>query len=334
MATNPTTGTTINSGVTNPTPPTQQAPPTRINSPTAPSTVTTGGGAQGAPAPTTLPPLNTLYPDSPSAAVIGPEQANASDTGAAPVASASDVNGVASITNGQINPNDSTNTASQLDAITNANSPYIQLAKQQGLLTAASRGLENSSIGAGASEAAAVQAAAPLAEQNAGAATGAKMQNSQLETQANEFNASEQNQNQQLNAQLETQTNQFDASQRQAAAATNAAAINSIKQQIEAIIGQLNQQFLSGTQAQQLAQIQGKWGALMSTNQTAASLMQSMLSGINATLSNKDIPAARAQASIQTNVTLLESFMGVIDAMNGGSTTGAGTTLPSPKPSF
>lgn len=318
--------------ITQPTPqpqPTQTAPTTRI--PTTPSTSTpsASSGGQGAPPPTTLPPLNTLYPTSPDASTIDASNATASTTGAAPTANAQGAT-AATITNGQINPNDATNAASQLDAITKANSPYIQLAKQQGLLSAASRGLENSSIGAGASEAAAVQAAAPLAQENAGAATQAGLQTSQLETQANEFNASQQNQNQQLNAQLNTQTNQFNASQQQAAAATNAAAINSIKQQTEQIIGQMNQQFLSGTQAQQLAQIQGKWGALMSQNQTAASLMQTMLTGINSALANKDIPQARTQSSIQTNLTLLDSFMSVIDAMNGGSSAGPGTNLPKP----
>ena len=120
----------------------------------------------------------------------------ATPIGATPTASASLANPMAAITNGQINPQDATNAASQIDAITNANSPYIQQAEQQGLLSAASRGLENSSIGAGASEAAAVSAAAPLAEQNAGEASQGLLQNAQLATQANEFNASQQNANQ------------------------------------------------------------------------------------------------------------------------------------------
>lgn len=52
-----------------------------------------------------------------------------------------------------------------LDEILNSNSPYIQQARQRGLETAATRGGINSSIAAGASERAAIDAAAPLAQQ-------------------------------------------------------------------------------------------------------------------------------------------------------------------------
>lgn len=55
----------------------------------------------------------------------------------------------------------------QLNAITAADSGYMQLARTSGLQTANKRGLLNSSLAAGASQAAAIAAAAPLASQNA-----------------------------------------------------------------------------------------------------------------------------------------------------------------------
>jgi hypothetical protein len=55
----------------------------------------------------------------------------------------------------------------QMNAITNADSGYMQLARTSGLQTAAKRGLLNSSMAAGASQAAAIAAAAPLAQQEA-----------------------------------------------------------------------------------------------------------------------------------------------------------------------
>lgn len=58
----------------------------------------------------------------------------------------------------------------QLNAITAADSGYMQLARTSGLQTANKRGLLNSSLAAGASQAAAIAAAAPLAQQNAGQA--------------------------------------------------------------------------------------------------------------------------------------------------------------------
>lgn len=52
-----------------------------------------------------------------------------------------------------------------LEAMLNPNSSYIQNARQRGMETAATRGGINSSIAAGASERAAIEAAAPLAQQ-------------------------------------------------------------------------------------------------------------------------------------------------------------------------
>jgi hypothetical protein len=230
-----------------------------------------------------------------------------------------------------INPNDSTNAASQLDAITSDNSPYIQQAKQAGMLSAASRGLQNSSLSAGASEAAAVQAAAPLAQQNAQAALAGAEQNAQLATQTSDLNAQQQNANQQLQAQLEEQQTQYNASQAQAAAATNAAAMNAINSQTEQIQGQLNTQFLSGSQAQTLASIQGQYNMLIQQNSSAASLYTSMLNNIGAVAANKDIPADRLTETVNGLKTLATTGLGIIDAINGGSllqTNAPGFTSP------
>ena len=259
--------------------------------------------------------------------------------------------------------NDPTNAASQLDSITSSNSPYIQLAEQQGLLSAASRGLENSSIGAGASEAAAVAAAAPLAEQNASeaaqgqlqnsqlntaaaeqnaqlgtqvseansaAANTAALQNSQLGTQANEFNASQDAAAKELQAQLETsvgqsnaqllgQNNQFNASQIQQAGATNAAAENQMQQTVMGENEAINQQYLSGNQAQNLAAIQGQYNQLISTNQSASSLYQTYFSSIGSIMANQNIAPSRVASSVQAQQAMLQSGLAVIDALNGGT---------------
>jgi hypothetical protein len=243
----------------------------------------------------------------------------ATPIGTTPTATASLAGTMAGITNGQINPQDSTNAASQIDAITNANSPYIAQAEQQGLLSAASRGLENSSIGAGSAEAAAVAAAAPLAEQNAGEASQGMLQNAQLSTQANEFNASQQNANQQLQAQLGTQESQFNASQTQSAAATNAAAQNAMTQQVMSLDEQISQQYLSGTQAQSLAGIQGQYNELIASNSSASSMFTSMMNGISAMMSNQNIAAGTVASNVANDMNLLQSGLGIINSLNGGS---------------
>jgi hypothetical protein len=296
----------------------------------AATTPATTGGSTGTPpaystqtptATTTVPSLQSLETTNPGAGTYAASLGTASTVGTAPTANASLTGQIAGISNNQINPNDATNAASQLDAITNANSPYIQQAEQQGLLSAASRGLENSSIGAGASEAAAVQAAAPLAEQNAAGATSGLLQNSQLATQANEFNASQANANQQLNAQLQTQQAQFNASQQQSAAATNTAAQNAMTQQTMQLNEALNQQYLSGSQAQSLASIQGNYNELIAANSSASSMYQSYLNSMGALMNNQNIAPSRVADSVSAEQSMLESGLGVIDALNGGSST-------------
>ena len=323
---------------------------------TTPGASSPGTGAASPVTAPTVPSLQSLQMSTPAVSTI-----SGTSAGAAPTASASNAGtpqtgllsqasalntNAAQLTNGTYNPNDSTNAASQLDAITSANSPYIQQATQQGLLTAASRGLENSSLGAGAAEAAAVQAAAPLAEQNAGEAATAGLQNAQLGTQANEFNASEANANSQLNAQLQTQTNQlnaqlagqtnqFNASQTQAANAANQAAENQATANTMALNEQINQQYLSGTQAQDLASIQGQYNQLIASDQAASNLYTAYFNSIGAVMAQPNIDPSRVSESIQAQQSMLQSGLEVMDALNGGSSgaqaysTGAPSTIGS-----
>jgi len=298
---------------------------TAATSPTTGSTAanrqtstTTPAAGSTVPIPT-QPNLSSYMPAAVTPGTATAGTAAASTTGAAPTASASNVGNLASITGGQINPNDSTNAASQLDAITASNSPYIQAAKQSGMLTAASRGLTNSSISAGAAENAAVQAAAPLAEQNASEATGAAMQNSQLNTQANEFNASEQNANQQLNAQLQTQTNQFNTQNQTQNSQFNTAAQTAAKEQTQSIQATLNQTGLQGLNAETLAAIQGSVTLGVSAQQSVNSLLTSAQSGINAVLANNNISAQTAKYAISAITTNLTNNLAISNIINGGS---------------
>lgn len=293
----------------------------RVTQPTTPTTPGAGAGVN----------LQSLYTQPTTAGTFAPSNTGtATPTGAAPTATASLAGPQAAITNGQINSNDSTNAAAQLDAITNANSPYIQRAEQQGLLSAASRGLENSSLGAGAAEGAAVAAAAPLAEQNAGEATQGQLQNSQLGTQANEFNASQQNSNQQLNAQMQTQQTQFNASQEQAAKATNTAAQNAITQQTMQLNEQINQQYLSGTQSQSLASIQGQYNELIQQNASASGMYNTTLTQMGSAMDNYQLAPQRVADSISAMQSLLAGGLSVVDAINGGTKTSTnyGTSAP------
>lgn len=68
--------------------------------------------------------------------------------------------------------------SNQLTGLLSSSSPYIQQAQLAGMNTAASRGLLNSSIAAGNSQAAAIQAGLPIAQQDA--STYSNLQNTNL----------------------------------------------------------------------------------------------------------------------------------------------------------
>jgi len=89
-----------------------------------------------------------------------------------------------------VQPNELMST--QLNGLLASNSPYMQQARASGLRTAASRGLLNSGMAAGNSMASAIQAAAPIAQQDAntyGTAAGQNMDalNSILATNLNNY---------------------------------------------------------------------------------------------------------------------------------------------------
>lgn len=69
--------------------------------------------------------------------------------------------------------------SNQLTGLLSSNSPYMDQARLSGLNTAASRGLLNSSIAAGNSQAAAIQAGLPIAQQDA--STQSNLQNLNLQ---------------------------------------------------------------------------------------------------------------------------------------------------------
>jgi hypothetical protein len=346
---------------------TTPALPTGINTPIGQqikpttSTVTQGmpNASTGTSANLTVPPLgDALTPKMPAVAADRAVGSSVGTSYAAPVGTLTQANSqntsAAGLTNGKMDPNDPTNSASQLDAITSQNSPYIQLAEQQGLLTAASRGLENSSLGAGAAQAAATAAAAPLAQQNASEAATAANQNAQLGTQASEFNSSQDAAAKELqaqlgtsvsqsNAQMQTANMEFNAQATNSANAANAAATNTMAAQTAALTEDMNKQDLSGTQAARLADIQAQSSQLIASNQSAASLYSTYMSAMSATMANKDIAPGRVADSMTAMQSMLQSGLGVIDQMQGmsldltlpstsGSSGGLTTTAPKTTP--
>lgn len=162
---------------------------------------------------------------------------------------------VAGQAQGEAGGYDATTASEELLKITGQDSPLMQRAQQRGILSAARRGLQNTTIAGGMAEGAMVDAASPIAIQDANAInqarqftaqqanemealnvqmmqqtglagldarTKAALQDAGLLTQTGQFNTNQINSMEQLNAQLGTQTEQFNAAQRNSIATLNA----------------------------------------------------------------------------------------------------------------
>ena len=261
--------------------------------------------------------------------------------------------------------------AGQLQQITSGDSPLMALARKQGLLSAGRRGLMNSSIAAQAAQAATVERALPIAQQDAATHLRAAEANQQALNRAKEFGASakniaelqnavESNKLDALNAQLGTDVSKFNADQRNeaenlaaqmqtavnqgnadaynkaqqqfaelqtradmevaaqtfAASQQSAAATNTINQQVLQANAQLNAQYLAGTQALDIAQIQGQYQNLISRNESAARIYDSYFSGISSIMANPDISPERAAQHVQAQLRQLNGALTYIQEMN------------------
>jgi len=239
----------------------------------------------------------------------------------------------------QFNPSDQSKADVQATRIMGQKSPLMQLAAQQGLTNAGRRGLLNSSISAGAAQAETAKAAVPLAQQNAAQQFGAEQANFEATNRAAEFNAAAQNQADQLKAQLDTavaqgnaqaenaarqqladlqtRTEQVNAQMRTDTALSNAKAANDSRLQTMVANADLNKQWLTGVQAQDLQRIQGQYQQIISTNENAAKLYDSYFNSISSTLANKDIAPDRAAQYVAVQQSMLESGLRLLDQMNG-----------------
>jgi len=259
----------------------------------------------------------------------------------------------------------------QLNKITSQDSANMRRAASQGLLTAGKRGLENSSIAAGAAQGAMVDRATPLALQDAqtnfqldranqdatnrasefGAAETNRMTalNTQLETDVNVSNARAENEINMLNSQLETAVSQGNAEAanrinlrlaeletevnlNNAQAQTNvnlanadaqtrtslenANAENQMNAQVLQANAALNEQFMRGEQAIDLATIQGRYQQLISSNETASRLYDSYFNSIGQAMANKDITPDRIAQYVNVQQSMLEAGLRMMDTMN------------------
>lgn len=235
----------------------------------------------------------------------------------------------------------------QATKILGQDSPLMQRARQEGLLTAGRRGLQNTSIAVGTAQGAMADRAIPLAQQNAASYLQQGLANQAAENRAAEVSAGFQQERDVLNAQLETAVSQGNAAAENAArqqladletrvsmqtaeigqqtALTNAAAENEMRSRVMQANTDLNKQFLAGTQAMDLATIQGQYNQLISTNETAARLYDSYFNSISASMANSDLAPDRIAQYVNVQQSMLEAGLRMMDQMN---TLNLDTALP------
>ena len=193
------------------------------------------------------------------------------------------------------------NASTQANEIMSEKSPLMRLSKQEGMLTAAKRGLGNSSIAAGTSQAAMSKAAVPLAQQNASNAAKVDAQNVANLQEADKFNVSESNDMASQDAAAANKANIFDAGeankqqsqyddkvQQKALADSNAA--NSAAMQKHSTDSEINRTWLSGQISKDMTHLQGQYNEILAASSTAAQMYGNTLDTLAGMWANKDIP--------------------------------------------
>lgn len=168
----------------------------------------------------------------------------------------------------------------QANKIMAEDSPLMRQARNQGMLSAASRGLGNSSIAAGAAQAEATKAAVPLAQQNAQQTQNQQLANQKALNEMEGLNVTEANKGVLTDAEAENRMQQQYDDTVGRADMQNADAENKAAQQKFSADAELNRTWLSGEISQTLAQIQGQYQEIIAVNQSAASMYSNTMDGL------------------------------------------------------
>jgi len=216
----------------------------------------------------------------------------------------------------------------QANKIMSQDSPLMQLARQEGLLTAARRGLGNSSIAAGASQASMAKAAVPLAQQNA-----------QQEYQQGLANQTATNAAASENTRLQQNTDVFNVGEANKAAGVDAAEQNKLIMQNQQIVASANElqakmeadaamqkhstdadltrTWASGEISARLASISGEYNEIIQSNASAASIMTSTNDAIASIWSNSEIPVKTKIANAESLIGWTENSLKVLGSISG-----------------
>jgi hypothetical protein len=188
----------------------------------------------------------------------------------------------------------------QLDALIRADSPYLQMARSGAMQAANARGLLNTSMAAGAGEAAAIGAATPIAQSDAAIYGTASRDNQAAENAARALNA--------------------EASNRASLQTADAANKTTLMAQEQS--HQYAMQTLKGEQAEMLANIEANYKTLIQASASAAQFYTAMANNIAAVMADPKTDAATKQGAVDKLNTLLQSGLTIIGATGNIDLTG------------
>lgn len=217
-------------------------------------------------------------------------------------------------------------------------SSYRDLAETGAKQQMNARGLLNSSMAGTAGQAAAIQSALPIAQQDAQTFANAGQFNAGQENSMNQFNAT-QSQNMALanmdatnaadqygaqqrntsilkNAEFQQDTTKFNAQQANAISEANAGrSFEASKTQLQADVELFNTVTDSQTKTA-VADIEARYNVLMQASASASDMYQQMIKNISDISVNKDLKADAKSTAIQNQITMLNSGMQFLSVVN------------------
>lgn len=182
----------------------------------------------------------------------------------------------------------------QIAGLIDKNSPLLQQARNQAMMTANTRGLVNSSIAASAGESAAYGAALPIAQADARAYEQAARDQQALLNQTSQFNVGQTNEMTRATLAAQTQAEQYNAEAR----------------------NRILSQNLDASNKTALAGIEANYKTLMQSSQTASSIYSQAIANITNITMSKDMDPTAKQAAVNQQVALLKDGMAVSGAIS------------------
>lgn len=207
-------------------------------------------------------------------------------------------------------PSSESMSSMQANKIMSEDSPLMRLSRQQGMLSAARRGLGNSSIAAGAAQGEATKQAVPLAQQDAATVSRQELANQAAVNQMEGLNVTEANKANLTDAEAQNRMQQQYDDMVARGDMADAEAFNKAAMQKHSTDAEVNRTWLSGEISQTMAHIQGQYQEIISVNQAASQMYGNTMDGL-AEMWASSAPLKQKTAYTTSTVNFLENSLKV-----------------------